>query len=57
MPKLGKDLLPDTSVKTAKPKDKPYSLRDGAGLWLVVEPTGPRHNPAPSVGVHQALES
>ena len=40
MPKLGKDLLPDTSVKTAKPKDKPYTLRDGAGLWLVVEPTG-----------------
>lgn len=40
MPKLGKDLLPDTSIKTAKPKDKPYSLRDGAGLWLIVEPTG-----------------
>lgn len=40
MPKLGKDLLPDTSVKTAKPKEKTYTLRDGAGLWLVVEPTG-----------------
>ena len=40
MPKLGKDLLPDISVKNAKPKDKTYSLRDGAGLWLVIEPTG-----------------
>lgn len=40
MPKLGKDLLPDTSVKNAKPKEKTYTLRDGAGLWLVVEPTG-----------------
>ncbi|NTV13630.1 MAG: integrase arm-type DNA-binding domain-containing protein [Desulfobulbaceae bacterium] len=40
MPKVGKDLLPDVSVKTAKPKDKPYSLRDGSGLWLVIEPSG-----------------
>jgi hypothetical protein len=40
MPKVGKDLLPDVSVKTAKPKDKHYSLRDGGGLWLVIEPTG-----------------
>jgi len=40
MPKLGKDLLPDTSVKNAKSKEKTYSLRDGAGLWLVIEPTG-----------------
>lgn len=40
MPKVGKDLLSDASVKNAKPKDKPYSLRDGGGLWLVVELTG-----------------
>jgi len=40
MPKIGKDLLSDVAVKTAKPKDKPYSLRDGGGLWLVIEPTG-----------------
>ncbi len=40
MPKIGKNLLADTSVKNAKPQDKPYSLRDGAGLWLVIEPKG-----------------
>ena len=40
MPKIGKDLLADTSVKNAKPKDKTYILRDGGGLWLVIEPTG-----------------
>jgi len=40
MPKLGKDLLADTSAKNSKPKDKPYSLRDGGGLWLRLEPAG-----------------
>ncbi|MDG4475648.1 tyrosine-type recombinase/integrase [Thiovibrio frasassiensis] len=40
MPKIGKDLLSDVSIKTAKTKDKTYSLRDGGGLWLVIEPTG-----------------
>ncbi len=40
MPKIGKDLLSDVSVKNAKPKDKAFSLRDGGGLWLVIEPTG-----------------
>ena len=39
MPKLVKDLLADTYAKNSKPKDKPYPLRDGDGLWLVVEPT------------------
>lgn len=40
MPKVGKDLLSDVSAKNAKPQDKPYSLRDGGGLWLVIEPSG-----------------
>jgi len=40
MPKIGKDLLSDVAVKGAKSKDKPHALRDGGGLWLVIEPTG-----------------
>ena len=40
MPKVGKDLLSDFEIKNAKHKDKAYSLRDGNGLWLVVEPNG-----------------
>jgi hypothetical protein len=40
MPKIGKDLLSDISVKKAKPQDKACALRDGNGLWLVIEPTG-----------------
>ncbi len=40
MPKIGTSLLSDTTVRTAKPKKKSYMLRDGGGLWLVVEPTG-----------------
>jgi integrase len=40
MPKQGLSLLPETTVRTAKPKDKPYLLRDGGGLWLVVESSG-----------------
>lgn len=39
MPKVGRDLLSDVSIKNAKPKEKAYSLRDGSGLWLVVEPS------------------
>jgi len=40
MPKQGTSLLSDTTARTAKPKEKTYMLRDGGGLWLVVEPTG-----------------
>lgn len=40
MPKQGVALLSDVAARTAKPKDKPYPLRDGGGLWLVVEPSG-----------------
>ncbi|NTV12363.1 MAG: integrase arm-type DNA-binding domain-containing protein [Desulfobulbaceae bacterium] len=40
MPKQGISLLSDAAVRTAKPKDKTYMLRDGGGLWLVLEPSG-----------------
>ena len=40
MPKKGSSLLSDTSVRSAKAKEKTQMLRDGDGLWLVVEPTG-----------------
>lgn len=32
--------LTDTQVKNAKPKDKPYKLADGGGMYLEVTPTG-----------------
>ncbi|MFA6465287.1 MAG: integrase arm-type DNA-binding domain-containing protein [Desulfurivibrionaceae bacterium] len=40
MPKTAKNLLSELAVKGAKPKDKAYKLRDGAGLFLVIEPSG-----------------
>ena len=30
--------LTDTAIRTAKPKDKPYKLFDGDGLFLLVTP-------------------
>ncbi|WML90127.1 tyrosine-type recombinase/integrase [Thiothrix lacustris] len=35
-----KSLLTDTAVKNAKPKDKPYNLTDGGGLYLKVATAG-----------------
>ena len=32
--------LTATAVKQAKPKDKPYKLADGGGLYLHVKPNG-----------------
>jgi integrase len=32
--------LTDTTVKSARPKEKPYKLADGGGLYLEVMPTG-----------------
>lgn len=32
--------LTDTTVRTAKPADKPYKLFDGGGLFLLVTPAG-----------------
>jgi hypothetical protein len=39
MPKLVTPLT-DIQVKNSKPKDKPYKLSDGGGLYLEVMPTG-----------------
>lgn len=35
-----KRLLTDTTIKNAKPKDKPYNLTDGGGLYLKVMTAG-----------------
>ncbi len=35
--------LTDTKVKTAKPKDKPYKLTDGRGMYLLVNTTGSKY--------------
>ncbi len=32
--------LVDTEIKKAKPTDKPYTITDGQGLFLIVSPTG-----------------
>src|SRR5271165_3586035 len=32
--------LTDTAVRNAKPREKPYKLSDGHGLYLQVEPSG-----------------
>jgi len=39
MPKLAKPLT-DIQVKTAKPRDKTYTLADGGGMYLEIAPTG-----------------
>ncbi|MBP7868241.1 MAG: tyrosine-type recombinase/integrase [Acidobacteria bacterium] len=40
MPKILRDALTDVKVRQAKPKDKPYKLLDGGGLFLWVTPKG-----------------
>lgn len=35
--------LNDLRIKAAKPKDKPYKLGDGSGLYLLVHPTGAKY--------------
>lgn len=40
MPKQGTAILSDAKIRAAKSRDKAYMLRDGGGLWLVVEPSG-----------------
>ena len=39
MPKLATPLT-DIQVKAAKPKDKPYTLADGGGMYLEISPSG-----------------
>jgi len=35
--------LTDTAVKSAKPKDAPYKLSDGGGMYLLVKPNGGKY--------------
>lgn len=42
MPKLATPLT-DIQPRTAKPKDKPYKLTDGGGLFLLVNPDGSKY--------------
>ncbi|PUA20855.1 integrase [Glaciimonas sp. PCH181] len=42
MPKLATPLT-DIQPRTAKPKDKPYKLADGGGLYLLVNPGGSKY--------------
>lgn len=39
---MPRNLLSDTAVRNAKGKEKPYRLRDGEGLYLLVQPDGSR---------------
>lgn len=41
-PKMPKRVQPlsQLEIRNAKPKDKPYKLADGGGLYLEVMPTG-----------------
>jgi len=34
--------LNDTAIRNIKPKDSPFKLADGSGLYLFVTPTGSR---------------
>ena len=40
MPKIGKDLLSVKEIESTKHEDKTKLLRDGSGLFLVIEPSG-----------------
>jgi hypothetical protein len=35
-------MLTDTAIRNAKPREKPYKLGGGGGLYLFVNPSGSR---------------
>jgi Arm domain-containing DNA-binding protein len=35
-------MLTDTAGRNAKPREKPYKLTDGGGLYVIVNPNGSR---------------
>jgi len=43
MPSISTNKLTDTLVKSIKPKDAPYKLSDGGGLYLLVKPNGGKY--------------
>ncbi|MEE4135483.1 MAG: Arm DNA-binding domain-containing protein, partial [Desulforhopalus sp.] len=40
MAKQTKDQLTDAYVRSAKPKERSFMLRDGGGLYLIIDPSG-----------------
>ncbi|MBP7865975.1 MAG: tyrosine-type recombinase/integrase [Acidobacteria bacterium] len=42
MAKRKRDALTDVQIRKAKPREKPYKLADGRGLYLYVKPNGSR---------------
>jgi integrase len=42
-PKEERAMLTDTACRNLKPKAKPYKKSDGAGLYLLVKPSGSKH--------------
>ncbi|MGL4667101.1 MAG: Arm DNA-binding domain-containing protein, partial [Saezia sp.] len=36
-------ILTDVAIRQAKPNEKQYTLRDGAGLYLAVHPNGSKY--------------
>lgn len=43
MATTGTDKLSDAKIKTAKPKEAPYKLTDGGGMYLLVEKNGGKY--------------
>jgi integrase len=43
MKKSGIELLSDLKIKKAKHKEKPYNLRDGNGLFVLIHPNGSKY--------------
>ena len=43
MPARETDKLKDTTIQNAKPKEKPYKLFDGEGLYIEITPTGSKY--------------
>jgi len=41
-PLIKTDILTDVQVKKAKPRETPYKLTDGLGMYLLVQPSGSR---------------
>ncbi len=35
--------LTELQAENAKPKDRPYKLTDGGGMFLLVQPTGAKY--------------
>ncbi|MEE9339414.1 MAG: integrase arm-type DNA-binding domain-containing protein [Methylococcaceae bacterium] len=40
---MANNKLPETTIRSAKPKDKPYRLTDGNGLYLLINPNGTKY--------------